>query len=183
MTGMLPLPAKLDRVVCCVPIGGGDHALVREGHVRETRVLTGGPWHDRWGLQVSHPTGQVVLAGDEAVRVAGLLLARVNRLGASDDTVRRAVAILERHGDAAHCFCYAAARPERERFRLARMPIEIRLALEMAAHEDTERRILEGELLRYEADWLNAEEVAAIADDLLVPGHVISAMSRLRRAV
>jgi hypothetical protein len=125
----------------------------------------------------------VVLAGAEAVRVAGLLLARVNRLGASDDAVRRAVAILERHGDAAHCFRFAAARPERERFRLARMPIEIRLALEMAAHEHTERRILEGELARYESEWVQAEEVAVIADGLLLPGDVIAGMARLRSMV
>ncbi|AHG88004.1 hypothetical protein J421_0467 [Gemmatirosa kalamazoonensis] len=41
-----------------------------------------------------------------------------------------------------------------------------RLALEMAANEDVERRALEGELAELEAAWREAEEIAAIADQL-----------------
>ncbi len=44
-----------------------------------------------------------------------------------------------------------------------------RLALEMALHEEDERRALEGELWRLEQAWREAEEIAAIADDLLLP--------------
>jgi hypothetical protein len=40
------------------------------------------------------------------------------------------------------------------------------LALEMALHEATERRALEGELAVLEAAWREAEEIAAIADAL-----------------
>jgi hypothetical protein len=40
------------------------------------------------------------------------------------------------------------------------------LALEMALHEETERRALEGELAVLEAAWREAEEIAAIADVL-----------------
>ena len=46
------------------------------------------------------------------------------------------------------------------------VPVEVRLALEMAAHEDTERRAMEGELKLLERQWREAEEVAAIADGL-----------------
>jgi hypothetical protein len=46
------------------------------------------------------------------------------------------------------------------------MPLEIRLAMEMAAHEDAERRALEGELVDLERHWREAEELAAIADAL-----------------
>ena len=49
------------------------------------------------------------------------------------------------------------------------MNAETRLALEMAAHEETERRAMEGELAALEAAWREAEEVAAIADRLLSP--------------
>jgi hypothetical protein len=50
------------------------------------------------------------------------------------------------------------------------MPLELRLAMEMAAHEDAERRALEGELVELERHWREAEELAAIADALpLVP--------------
>ena len=41
-----------------------------------------------------------------------------------------------------------------------------RLALEMAANEDAERRALEGELASLEAAWRGAEEIAVIADHL-----------------
>ncbi|HEX2078023.1 MAG TPA: hypothetical protein VHG08_09945 [Longimicrobium sp.] len=40
------------------------------------------------------------------------------------------------------------------------------LALEMALHEETERRALQGELAMLEAMWREAEEIAAIADRL-----------------
>ena len=42
-----------------------------------------------------------------------------------------------------------------------------RLALEMAANEDAERRALRGELEQLEEAWREAEEIAAIADHLL----------------
>ena len=44
------------------------------------------------------------------------------------------------------------------------------LAVEMALHEESERRALEGELAALEAAWRQAEEIAAIADAL--PDHV-----------
>lgn len=45
-----------------------------------------------------------------------------------------------------------------------------RLALEMAVHEDVERRALQGELAGLEEMWRQAEEIAAIADALPGPG-------------
>ncbi len=42
-----------------------------------------------------------------------------------------------------------------------------RLAVEMALHEESERRALEGELAALEAAWKEAEEIARIADSLL----------------
>lgn len=52
---------------------------------------------------------------------------------------------------------------------LIRLPLVDRLALEMAANEDTERRALAGELLELERAWREAEEIASIADGLLEP--------------
>ena len=49
------------------------------------------------------------------------------------------------------------------------VPLVDRLALEMAAHEETERRALEGELAELEEAWRDADEIAAIADALLNP--------------
>jgi hypothetical protein len=40
------------------------------------------------------------------------------------------------------------------------------LALEMALHEESERRALEGELALLEAAWRDAEAIAGVADGL-----------------
>jgi hypothetical protein len=55
-----------------------------------------------------------------------------------------------------------------------------RLALEMALHEDAERIALQGELAQLERAWRDAEEIAAISDNLLVPEGVDGAFNKLR---
>lgn len=57
-----------------------------------------------------------------------------------------------------------------ERTPLFRLPAVDRLALEMAANEDIERRVLLGELESLHAAWRDAEEIAAIADELFTDG-------------
>ena len=47
---------------------------------------------------------------------------------------------------------------------LLALPLVDRLALEMAAHEESERRAMSGELAELEAAWRSAEEIAEIAD-------------------
>ena len=56
---------------------------------------------------------------------------------------------------------------------LAELNVEQLLALEMAAHEDAERRALEGELHELELAWRDAEEIAGIADDMFLPSTII----------
>ncbi len=58
------------------------------------------------------------------------------------------------------------------------MPKPTRLALEMALHEEQERRALEGELAQLERAWREAEEIAAIADNLLLPDHTDEFLDR-----
>jgi hypothetical protein len=57
------------------------------------------------------------------------------------------------------------------------------LALEMALHEEAERRAIQGELADLERAWREAEEIAGIADSLLVPEGVDASMDKLRREV
>ncbi|HEY4217942.1 MAG TPA: hypothetical protein VGM67_12445 [Gemmatimonadaceae bacterium] len=57
-----------------------------------------------------------------------------------------------------------------EQTPLFRLPAVDRLALEMAANEDIERRALLGELDSLHAAWKDAEEIAAIADELFADG-------------
>jgi hypothetical protein len=50
----------------------------------------------------------------------------------------------------------------------------------MAAHEEQERRAMEGELAELERAWQDAEEIAAIADDLLLPSGLADRLRRLK---
>lgn len=64
---------------------------------------------------------------------------------------------------------------------LYRLPVVDRLALEMAANEDAERRALAGELAALREAWKEAEEIAAIADELLTD-EVFAVFKRQLRA-
>jgi hypothetical protein len=55
-----------------------------------------------------------------------------------------------------------------------------RLGLEMALHEEAERRAMAGELAMLESAWRDAEEIAGIADDMFLPASVQSSLERLR---
>jgi hypothetical protein len=63
---------------------------------------------------------------------------------------------------------------------LALMKSTDRLAFEMALHEERERAAMEGELEPLRAAWAEAEQVAAIADGLLVPPEVEGKFEALR---
>jgi len=51
----------------------------------------------------------------------------------------------------------------------------------MAAHEESERRALEGELRALEEEWRQAELIAAIADRLLTPEEIEEWIREQRR--
>jgi hypothetical protein len=57
-----------------------------------------------------------------------------------------------------------------EQTPLFRLPAVDRLALEMAANEDIERRAFLGELESLHAAWKDAEEIAGIADEMFTDG-------------
>jgi hypothetical protein len=57
---------------------------------------------------------------------------------------------------------------------------ELRLALEMAVHEDDERRAFEGELDALRKAWEDADALASIADNMFLPQSVASAYERLK---
>jgi hypothetical protein len=50
----------------------------------------------------------------------------------------------------------------------------------MASHEETERAALEGDLQVLRAAWREAEEIAAIADNLLLPPGIQVLLDRYR---
>ena len=142
-----------------------------------------GPWY-RYRGRTMHE-----LTGDAAIRAAGALLPRINQSGGSQSQVQRAVALLEENPAPDKVFTRALGSVERTRrwdtgkhgaSMLHKLPLHTRLALEMAAHEDAERRALEGELHVLEAAWRSAEEIAKIADDMFVPESVEAELARLK---
>jgi hypothetical protein len=127
------------------------------------------------------------LRGEAAIRAAGAILPRLNQSGGSARDVQQAVRLLEDVPSMERLFVTAAASTNGRRAfhpvrnALKSVPIEQRLALEMAAHEETERRALEGELHILEAAWREAEEIAHIADDMFLPASVDEDLARLKR--
>jgi hypothetical protein len=131
-----------------------------------------------------------LITGEDAIRAAGKLLPAINMAGAKRDEVNEAVSLIEKFPEPAKLFAHYAARPGRVRPRyvfgpksdaLANLPREVRLALEMATHEENERRALEGELALLEAAWQEAEEIAAISDDLFVTDGTRDRLADLKR--
>ncbi|NLG62624.1 MAG: hypothetical protein GX539_10285 [Candidatus Cloacimonetes bacterium] len=130
-----------------------------------------------------------VFRGEQAERIAGVMMPRLNAAGARPSVVQDAVTTLERAGGP-EAFLEdllrtppVASRGRRQllepgTLKLGRLPTPSRLALEMALHEEQERRALEGELKALELAWQEAEEVAAIADDLLLPDRVLRMLGR-----
>ena len=55
-----------------------------------------------------------------------------------------------------------------------------RLALEMALHEESERRAMDGELAALELAWAEAEQIAKIADDMFLPASINERLNKLR---
>ncbi|TVP78215.1 MAG: hypothetical protein EA352_02420 [Gemmatimonadales bacterium] len=124
---------------------------------------------------LEHSEGSATLEGTDAVRALRATLPRINAGGGSRKRVSEAVASLEAAGGP-EAFLGKVEQEARRRGQgyttVPRLPAPLRLALEMAAHEETEREALEGELSWLEATWREAEEVAAIADDLALPQRI-----------
>jgi hypothetical protein len=175
--------------------GERELVVLRKNHLEHTALVR----HEGdWLLNLSYDRGARTAAnyemrefrGDEAVRVAGLVLPKINAKGASKAQVQEAVRLLERHGDSRAVFeeqarlmrsVRTSRGAKRDAANIALFPIEQRLALEMAAHEEQERRALEGELALLEAAWRQAEEVAKIADDMFLPQATVDEIEALRK--
>jgi hypothetical protein len=122
----------------------------------------------------------------EALRHASRLLPAINVSGGSKRTVQEAVRALEdRRGSEVFLQQFFRDRPVADRRGRAKpvsaLPAPTRLALEMALHEEAERRAIQGELELLEEAWREAEEIAAIADNLFLPPEVERSLRALKR--
>jgi hypothetical protein len=126
-----------------------------------------------------------IIAGAAALDAMRAILPEVNELGGRKATVAEAVRTLEAVGGPERMFLEGlkpsslAKLPGRS-WELGETDAHLRLALEMAAHEETERRAMEGELAQLEAVWKEAEEIAAIADELTLPERIVRRIEHLK---
>jgi hypothetical protein len=183
--GMVPMMGVLtardyvlhERVVARVA-KGRRVLTVRARHVRDADFQV---TRDEPSLHLPHDDGWVDFDGTEAMHVASVILAGANRFGAGSAQVTQAVRRIEESGDASAYLHTASRMGEWRGGRVVSVLNRVRrlgtlhlsttecLALEMAVHEESERRALEGELSILEDAWREAEHIAAIADDLLLP--------------
>jgi hypothetical protein len=153
---------------------------VRAKHLGDAELRVNG--HDGpASLMVQHDGGWTEFTGTAAIHTTGVLIAGANRYGADASRVQDAVRQIESAGDAGGFLSAASARNAWRGGRLMSLVNTYRqlgamnlsgterLALEMAVHEETERRALEGELALLETAWRDAEHIAAICDDELTP--------------
>jgi hypothetical protein len=192
------------RVVARVRDTNGDLLRVERVDARQTVMLKptdNEPWGLRimhrgvadrgqqwWRFQPHHP--QTELRGEDALRAAAQLLPALNANGASSQQVKDAVVLATEHTDPSIVFDRAARLAVAKRSwndfgkgaMLALVSPELRLALEMVTHEESERRALEGELYLLEDAWKEAEEIAAISDDMFLPEYISNRLTDMKKA-
>src|SRR5688572_9940308 len=183
--GMIAMDLKdrwqWERVALRLARPSGGKLTVRVRHLWESAYYTDRDTGDL-ALRIVHDGGASRYEGEAALSAGGRLLARANWLGGAGRLVQRAVGEIDATGDADTFLHKTASRFSRFHGRrmmakyrrvgaMSLLPVE-RLALEMAVHEESERRALEGELARLAAEWKEAEEVAEISDNLFVDPEV-----------
>ena len=190
------------RVVALVRANDGKILPVRAAEVSETALLPP-TTNQSWGLRITHraePARKVPIwryagddfmtdvRGEEALRAAAQLLPRLNKKGAPRRRLDKAIEMATTHTDPAVGFEQLAKEASRHASwqeygkgaMLSLIPQEMRLALEMMSHEESERRALEGDLSLLEEAWREAEEIAAISDDMFLPTHVSETLAKIK---
>jgi hypothetical protein len=184
-----------EEVVARVNTPTGQTLRVRRRHLGETTLLRGA--EGSLAVNLRFAGGPAPFEGSEAMRIASLIVPATNRYGGGKENVAQAVSSIESSGGPeAYLARLADQSPSemtaidlkrrRSRWRdvgstgLFGMPTIQRLALEMSLHEEAERRAMAGELALLEEAWRQAEEIAAISDDMFVPSTVSRAIERLK---
>jgi hypothetical protein len=159
------------RIIARIPDGSNMPLTVRYRHLTTSR-LAPAPFGG-WQLAINHDLGTRIFHDDQALGPARRLLAGLNTFGGTRAQLDSAVDLLagvksakEYFGQVVTSYRMGIARG------LEMLPVTVRLALEMAAHEETERRAMEGELAELAEAWRQAEEIAAIADNMFLPPSV-----------
>ena len=158
--------------------------------LQAARILSAGPDDDDWTIEIKRSGKTRRWEGSDAARLASQIVPAINRTGAKQAIVQDAVAEIEHLGHPTELLKRASMVGDREHGNLwtreigdgsyrkmkekhigliEKLPKPTKLALEMALHEEQERRALQGELWELEVAWREAEEIAEISDNLLLP--------------
>src|SRR5690606_8900255 len=132
------------KVITTLPDESGGTVRVRRRDADRLRLLR--HRDGEWRLQLRAGKRELIYHGEAAVRAAAGILPTLNRYGGTRKHVTGAVDFLEHSGGVEETFRNAARLASNEKGTVGKFPYDIRLALEMAAHEEAERRALEGEL-------------------------------------
>lgn len=168
---------QYDRTIAHVRTPDGALRPLRYSHVARLEIVAGGEF-EPWLLRVAHTDGVLDLAPGHAVQVASPLLARLNRRGGTSAQVADATRRITEAGDAER-YIRTSSRLRHHRRRknaifwdddvgVLGLTGTERLALEIAMNEDAERQAMQGELQALEEAWRDAEEIAAIADNMFL---------------
>ncbi len=188
-------------VVARIPMADGRLIPVRRKDARNTVIERGGA-PDQFSLSFKSKNDSHHVVGDEAMRIAARLMPTVNRFGGSAKQVSEAVDLLEEAGDPVQVLrtlqqrfggsseairavsrwkrATSESRPQ-DRGTLKNLAPRDSLALEMALHEESERRAMDGELAALETAWREAEEIANIADNMFVLPSVEAQLEEMRQ--
>jgi hypothetical protein len=182
---------QYDRVIARV-VGPTKRVLtVRAKHLEYAQLRVRGDGSEP-SVTVPHDGGWTDIDGAAALRTLSQIMVGANRLGATAAQVRAAVQDVEDAGDAATYLARTSTKGGWRGTRIMSLLNEYRglgalhlsaserLALEMALNEESEYRALEGELAQLEQAWRDAEQIAAIADNLLLPESVEDFFGRRR---
>jgi hypothetical protein len=187
-----------EAVVAKIRDKSGAMMHVRRRHLGETKLSRADD--GSLAIDLRFKNGHAAFTGREAERIAAIVIPTVNRFGGDKKAVASAVQEIESTGGAegylerltsisdtltrAHASAMRRGwwnQKAEVRGGLFGLPQQHRLALEMALHEEAERRAIQGELMELESAWREAEEIAGIADSLLLPESVDESYDRMRR--
>ena len=142
-------------------------------------------------LEIGATAQPIRVFGTELTLLLMRFLPRINGISATPDDVSRAVELAEVLSHSAGPVVALVDRVRRRSIRLDRRKINPRewlgmtnierVALEIMLNQEFERRVLAGDAAILRRAHEQAEKIAAIADNLLIPDALVESFHRLRR--
>lgn len=154
------------RVIARVPLPDGTEARLTGWHEQKARIEPLGD--GRFALVVAHERGMTRLEGEQAERMLVRLLTRCNAGSGAPGDLDRALELIAQAGGAER-FMVEVLKPGAfgiRGWRVQKLPLELTLAMEVALHEESERRNDRIAVLPLKGAALDARDRAAVVETL-----------------